>query len=176
MAIEGAARPELDPARVRAHQVALAARARRLGFRGAEVDEVTQSTWATFLAVLPRFGGRSEVRTFLIGILQRKALEARRGSARARRLAAIPPSELVAANADAPDAEAALSAREAREALRGCVETLPHKERRAVELRLLGDDGGPGAMRALGITANYLGVLLHRARAHLRECLGAHLS
>ena len=46
-----------------------------------EAEEIAQSVWATFLEVVPRFEGRSRVRTFLLGILRRKAAEASRADA-----------------------------------------------------------------------------------------------
>ena len=146
--------------------------ARRAGFTGAEADELLQSVWATFLEIVPRFEGRSQVRTFLLGILRRKAAEARR--ARRGRSVATDPQELDAADGVGSDPHDALADAEVRRVVRGCIEQLPDVERRAIELRVLEERDVTTVGRALGVTANYLGVLLHRARAHLRHCVMPH--
>lgn len=156
-----------------AHRDALERAARRVGFRGADAEELVQSVWATFLEIVPRFEGRSQVRTFLFGILRRKAGEARRATVRAVPTA---PDTLDETTSNALDAHAALSDAELGHAVKGCVEKLPATQRRAVELKMLEDHDSEAVGRALGITTNYLGVLLHRARAHLRHCLTPHVA
>lgn len=158
---------------IRAHGPAVAGASRGLGLSSADAEEVSQGVWATFLEILPRFEGRSQVRTYLFGILRRKAAELRRQSARAEPTDPVALHDLPAT--PSADAEALLAADERGRAVQNCVGSLPEKERRAVELKFFGDAETADVGRALGITANYLGVLLHRARAHLRDCLGAHL-
>ncbi len=126
--------------------------------------------WLTFLEVVPRFEGRSQLRTFLFGILRRKAAETHRRNARA----AVADEDAVATAPSDHDTEAMLATVALRRALSDCVDALPEKERRVVDRKLLDDEDSVGIGRALGITANYLGVLLHRARAHLRDCMGGH--
>ena len=43
--------------------------ARGAGLSPQRAEDVTQGTFATFIEVVPRFEGRSHVRTFLFGIL-----------------------------------------------------------------------------------------------------------
>ncbi len=51
--------------------------ARGAGLSPQRAEDVTQTTFATFIEVAPRFEGRSHVRTFLFGILYKKIAEAR---------------------------------------------------------------------------------------------------
>lgn len=152
------------------HRDALLRRARRLGLGGSDAEDVVQSVWATFLRVVPRFEGRSQVRTFLLGILRR---EARRARQRTHRTTLLAFDELEHRLEPHGSENAPV---ELADALAGCVGELATKERRAVELKLLEARDTEEVRRALGVTANYLGVLLHRARAHLRDCLAAHLA
>ena len=57
-------------------QILRAARGAGLGPQDAE--DVTQSTFATFIEKAPHFEGRSRVRTWLFGILYKKIAETRR--------------------------------------------------------------------------------------------------
>jgi RNA polymerase sigma-70 factor, ECF subfamily len=165
-----------DPATIerqyQLHRSLLERAARRAGFRGADAEELVQAVWATFLEVVPRFEGRSQVRTFLFGILRREAAEARRERGRA---APTEPSTLDRTIDVRADAHDALAEAKLGQAVRGCVSQLPSTERRAVELKLLAERDTASVGRELGVTANYLGVLLHRARAHLRLCLEPHV-
>jgi RNA polymerase sigma factor (sigma-70 family) len=153
-----------------AHRGALEAAAQRLGFARADVEDLTQSVWVTFLRVVPRFEGRSQVRTFLLGILRR---EARRARDKAGRASSVDPAQ-VEQREVARSGE--LGAGELARAVDACVGELRAKERRAVELKLLEERETSAVSRQLGISSNYLGVLLHRARAHLRHCLAEHLA
>jgi RNA polymerase sigma-70 factor (ECF subfamily) len=55
--------------------------------------------------------------------------------------------------------------------LRACVEDLCEIQKAVVTLRLLEERPGEDVARALGISAGYVAVLLHRAKAALRECM-----
>src|SRR3990172_8709853 len=56
--------------------------ARGMGFRDEEAEDLVQDVLTTFLETLDRFEGRSQVRTWLFGILHRKMLERWRGRQR----------------------------------------------------------------------------------------------
>lgn len=49
-----------------------------LGFRKQQAEDLVQSVWATFFEVVPSFEGRSQVKTFLFGILINKSRELKR--------------------------------------------------------------------------------------------------
>ena len=150
---------------------ALARAARRLQGTTSEAEELTQAVWATFLEVAPRFEGRSQVRTFLLGILRREAGTLRR---RAARHIPIDPAHLN--DHGRGEVEHGAEANELERAVEDCMAALKERERRAVELKLLEDKETNEVSGLLGISANYLGVLLHRARAHLRHCLDEHFA
>jgi RNA polymerase sigma-70 factor (ECF subfamily) len=132
--------------------------ARALGFHSGEAEDLVQSTFLTFFEAAPRFEGRSHVRTFLFGILYKKIAEARRQLSREHRMA---PIEEVREEHFQPDGtwvhpprapEECVQALEDRERFMDCIET---------------DD----ICKILDINRTNLGVLLFRARAHLRGCL-----
>src|SRR5260370_34921102 len=54
--------------------------ARGLGFAEPQAEDLVQDVFTTFLERLDSFEGRSQLRTWLFGILHRKALERRRAS------------------------------------------------------------------------------------------------
>jgi DNA-directed RNA polymerase specialized sigma24 family protein len=51
-----------------------------LGFAETEAEDLVQDVFQTFLERLDSFEGRSQLRTWLFGILHRKALERRRAT------------------------------------------------------------------------------------------------
>jgi RNA polymerase sigma-70 factor, ECF subfamily len=55
--------------------------------------------------------------------------------------------------------------------LRACVAELCEIQRSVVTLRLLEERPGEDVAEVLGITKNHAAVLLHRAKASLRECM-----
>lgn len=128
-----------------------------------------QTVAATFLEVMPRFEGRSSVRTFLFGIMRRKAAEMRR---RARR------TEHDETGLDGAafgvDGESRLASAELDQVIHDCIDELPQKQRAAALLRFKHEQESQDVGASLGISANYLSVLVHRAREHLRDCVGRH--
>lgn len=145
--------------------------ARRLGFGVNDADDVVNATWETFLRVVGEFRGDAQVRTFLRGILRKKAAEFRRA---ARRRQADPLDEAdPAVAASGPDPEEAAFEAEARERLDECLGALPQRERLAVTRRALNGEPGEEVARRLEVSAEHLRVLLHRARHHLRDCMYA---
>src|SRR5262249_10331993 len=65
---------------VRDHARPLLRAARALGFAQPEAEDMVQDVFTTFLERLDSFEGRSQLRTWLFGILHRKAFERRRAS------------------------------------------------------------------------------------------------
>ena len=147
------------------------------GLEGQLVEDVVQSTFLTFLETAHRFEGRSRVRTWLFGILYRKIAEARRKAGREQATEDIdtvfeqkfdgsgswiqPPRPV--------DSE--VYASEVRREIEGCLDTVPTKQRMAFVLREVEELATNEICKILDITRTNLGVLLHRARTRLRECL-----
>jgi len=163
-----------DVCRAYLGQVFRAARGAGLDPGGAE--DVTQATFATFIESAPRFEGRSSVRTWLFGILYRKLAEARRVTARHE---ADDIDRVFESRFDEDGAwirpprtpEHETEASELRDALAGCMEHVPHRQRRVFVLREVEGFSASEVCKILGLTTTNVGVMLHRARNRLRECL-----
>ncbi|MFN2444711.1 MAG: RNA polymerase sigma factor [Vicinamibacterales bacterium] len=172
-----------DPAALREvvnqHARRLYRAARGMGFSSGDAEDLAQDVFVTFLETIERFEGRSEVGTWLFGILHHKAQERRRAHARedltdviddvferrfntdgSWREPPIPADRLVAANQTA-------------EALRECLSGLPDQHREVFQLRQLEEFSPADVSEMIGCTSNHVGVLFHRARVRLRACLEA---
>ena len=142
-------------------------------------EDVAQDTFVTFIETAPRFEGRSHVRTWLFGILYKKIAAARRNLGRDNEMDDIegvfeqrfddagswtrPPLPV--------DAE--VYAAEVRQGIDGCLDRVPTNQRMAFVLREIEGMDTEEICKILEITSTNLGVLLHRVRNRLRECLEA---
>jgi RNA polymerase sigma-70 factor (ECF subfamily) len=153
--------------------------ARAAGLGAHEAEDVAQATFITFIEKADTFEGRSQVRTWLFGILYRKIMEARRASARERDLDDI---DAVMESRFRPDgtwarpprgADAELYARQVREGIDACLDDVPSKQRMAFVLREVEGMTTPEICKILEISDTHFGVLLYRVRNRLRECLEA---
>jgi len=155
--------------------------ARQLRDRHAAEDAV-QETLLAALAGEAAFAGRSNLRTWLTGILKHKIIDAIRRASREG-----PASDPEAADLDAalfderghwvdppsawPDPDASLEQSQFFAVLERCLERLPAKTAQAFLMREhLGFETGD-ICKELGVTPTHCWVLLYRARAALRECL-----
>lgn len=152
--------------------------------RGAGLDEeaaqdVTQSTFGTFIVGAPRFEGRSHVRTWLFGILYRKIAEVRRRLRRQQEVDDI--DRVFEQRSDASGSwtrpprpvDSEVYASEVRREIEVCLDAVPDKQRMAFVLREVQQLTTEEICNTLEVTRTNLGVLLHRARNRLRECLEA---
>ena len=164
---------------VRDHARPLLRAARGLGFAEQEAEDLVQDVFTTFLEKLDDFEGRSQVRTWLFGILHRKAMERRRASLKDDRMDPI--GEVFESRFDAngkwarppADLERLMLSKEIGELIRGCMDVLAVNQREAFVLREVeGLDTGE-ICKILDVSVTNFGVLMHRARARLRECLEA---
>ncbi len=169
--------PEAIQEVVRAYLPQILRAARGAGLDEQLAEDVTQSTFGTFVATAARFEGRSRVRTWLFGILYRKIAEARRRLKRDHQMEDIdgvfeqqfasggswtrPPRPV--------DAE--VYASEVRRSIEGCLDAVQTKQRMAFVLREVEELDTEEICKILDVTRTNLGVLLHRARARLRACL-----
>jgi RNA polymerase sigma-70 factor, ECF subfamily len=153
--------------------------AKGLGFAEQEAEDLVQDVFTTFLERLDSFEGRSQLRTWLFGILHRKALERRRASIMDDRMDPI--DEVFESCFDAKgkwtrppaDLERLMLSNEIGKLIRGCMDGLPVNQREAFVLREVeGLDTGE-ICKILDVSVTNFGVLMHRARARLRECLEA---
>jgi len=142
---------------------------RRLLGRAEEAEECFQET---FLSAL-RVSRREEVDNWG-GLLRRlataRAIDRLRGLTRRRERAdSGPPPETVAAPGGGPAQKA--QAAELAEHLRAALAELPDRQAEVFTLRFLEEMSYKDIGRALGLTTNAVGVLLHEARERLGELL-----
>ena len=151
--------------------------ARGIGVRPDDAEDLVQDVFVTFLNGLGRFEGRAEVSTWLFGILHHKIQERRRRHAREE--LHDPIDEVFESRFDArgnwirppvnPDREAA--SREVGAAIQACLEGLSALQREVFQLRQVEELPAAEVSKILGHTVTHIGVLLHRSRTRLRECL-----
>ena len=133
-------------------------------------EDVVQDAWLGMLTGLARFEGRSSLRTWTFSILVNRART--RGKREARTLPQ-PPLIDAPSRWDASPEAVALS-KEAMRQLDRALSALPPRQRQAVTMRdVCGMDAGE-VCAALHISPANQRVLLHRARAVLREALAGY--
>lgn len=146
----------------------------------------------TVLAALARpqaFANRSQLKTWLVGILKHKIVDALRHHSRQVTVGsgdddeAGDPLELMAFRgdghftetpADWGDPEQDLRQRQFMAVLETCTEKLPPVQARLFLMREWLEMSSDEICKELGLTATNLYVQLHRARLRLRECLELH--
>jgi RNA polymerase sigma-70 factor (ECF subfamily) len=172
---------EGDPAAIRAvvetylSHILNAARASGLDLQKAE--DVTQSTFATFIEKASAFEGRSHVRTWLFGILYRKIAEARRSVQRDGLSEDI---DQVMERRFHPNGTwsnpvqpMTVYGTELGKLIAECLDTLPTPQRMAFVFREKEEMPTEEICKILDVSRTNLGVLLYRGRNRLRECLEA---
>lgn len=150
----------------------------------AQAEDAVQETMVAALRGIDGFSGGSAVRTWLIGILKHKIVDAIRKSSRERSLDAFESSAedldgMFAADgrhyvdkpADWGNPEETLSRQRFFETLRRCMDSLPKTTAQAFAMREVMGLETREICSALGITQSNCWVLLFRARMRLRECL-----
>jgi RNA polymerase sigma-70 factor (ECF subfamily) len=153
--------------------------ARASGLQAQEAEDAVQAGFTTFIEKISEFGGRSRVRTWLFGILYRKILEFGR---RARRGLKFDDVETVDDSRFHPDgswarppqpADMAVYCREIGKHIHDCLEGVTDKQRMAFVFREVEAMETSEICEVLAITPSNFGVLIHRARVQLRDCLEA---
>lgn len=144
-------------------------------------EDLVQETFLAAVEAHDAFRGKSSPRTWLVGILRHKILDhfrARRGEAPA---GPADPSDRFDAKGswshppedwDVDPAELA-QRKEFWDIFQRCLERLPGRQDEAFYLRVIDGLTGREVCKILGISPTNLWVMLHRARARLRDCLEA---
>jgi len=151
----------------------------------AAAEDAVQEALLAALAGEAGFAGRSNLRTWLTGILKHKIVDAIRRQSRER-----PTADLEGEGLDSEfDAlfdrrghweeppqgwehpEAALGQKQFLAALEACLEALPERTARVFLMREHLGLETPEICKELGITPTHCWVMLHRARMALRLCL-----
>ncbi len=141
---------------------------RLLGATHGGVDDTVQLTFLTAWRRAGSFGGRSTVRTWLLGIAANVARDQRRSERRRTNLFEVfsaKPKE------EAPLIEDVLSRRQLVERVMEALDELPHDLRVAYVLCELEELSGVDAARAVGVRPGTMWKRLHHARRQLRKAL-----
>ena len=157
--------------------------------------QLRNDTWAedavseTLLAALSKplsFANRSQLKTWLVGILKHKVVDLLRLRAREVSLDAqnddgggdlldglgfVANGHFAEPPADWGDPEQELTSRQFFEVLEACAAKLPPAQGRIFLMREWLELSSEDICKELGLTPTNLYVQLHRARARLRECL-----
>ena len=151
--------------------------ARGMGYSPSEAEDLVQDVFVTFLESVDRFEGRSQVGTWLFGILHHKSQERRRSVIREEindPIDQVFESQFDSRSAwirppTAPDRH--VSAQEAGHAIQGCLDGLSPIQREVFQLRQVEELSAAEVCKISGHTITHIGVLFHRARMKLRACL-----
>ncbi len=151
--------------------------ARGAGLDPQQAEDVTQATFTTFIEAAPRFEGRSSVRTWLFGILYKKIAEARRARQRDRQMDEI--DEAFERRFDASGnwstppqpIDANLHSKDVQREIFACLDAAPPRQALAFVLREVKELSSEDICNVLGVTSTNLGVMLHRIRNRVRDCL-----
>ncbi len=162
---------------VNAYTQPLMAGAMAMGFSEVDAEELAQETFVAFLGAIDRFEGRSQLKTYLFGILYNKAADLRKKQHRedsldeiqedfekrfdARGMWSTPPQ--------GPE-DRALT-KEIQSWIEKCAENLSASQRTAFFLREVEGESSEAICNVLGVSYTNLRVLMYRARMALRECL-----
>ena len=153
----------------RDHAARLAAIARREGLGGPDALDIVQDAFHTLLARSDQQALRDrpdDAARVLTAIVRNAARNARRRHHRAK-----PHVVDVELESDFAPPDATLEHAETSAQLAGCMASLGDIHRSVVTLRVLEELTGDEAASALGLTANHVAVLLHRARKQLEACM-----
>ncbi len=187
----GATMPTPDPAgpfdqQVASHRDYLLRFARLQLRNDAWAEDAVSDTLLAALVKPQAFASRSQLKTWLIGILKHKIIDALRHHGREVTLdsdsadAQDDPLESIAFKADGHFAaqpaewgnpERDLSSRQFFEVLEACASKLPASQGRLFLMREWLELSSEEICKELNLTATNLYVQLHRARLRLRECL-----
>ena len=145
----------------------------------AQAEDAVQETLLAALAAEKSFAGRSNLRTWLTGILKHKIVDQIRRSTKEQIVESVDPGEFDALFdqtghwRDAPQAwpDDSLHQKQFLEALERCMEMLPARTAQVFLMREHLGSETDEICKELGITATHCWVLLYRARMALRECL-----
>lgn len=154
---------------IRANRGAIVVAARREGLGPEDAVECAQEALTKHLQLIHR--GDAPVKSeewlpFVTTIAKNAARNRRRRHDRA-----LPHDDVADDLQSGDDAEELLARAEEHVRLRACVERLCGTQRAVVSLRFLEERAGEDVAAELGITRSYVDVLLHRAKASLRECM-----
>jgi RNA polymerase sigma-70 factor, ECF subfamily len=170
------------------HDGALRRVARSFVRTPAAADDVVQETWLAVIRGLDRFEGRSSLSTWIFRILINRARSHATRDARQIPFSALGDDDRHAVDPDAfgsdghwrsaprrlaLDPADVLVNRELRDRLLGALDSLPAAQRAVITLRDIAGFDSASVSELLEISAGNQRVILHRARARVRDALVA---
>lgn len=140
-------------------------------------QDLAANTWTTFLEVVPRFEGRSHIRTFLFGIFYNKLSEIKR--ANLKFLKTDPIEEAMENsfledghwNKKFMDPNEILESKESGKIIEQCLEHLPLLQKSVFMMKYIDEEDSGVICEILGITDVNLRQLIFRAKAKMRDCV-----
>jgi RNA polymerase sigma-70 factor (ECF subfamily) len=179
-------KPGIDPVELQKHRPQLV-RFAMLQLRNATAaEDVVQETLLAALQSGASFAGQSSVKTWLVGILKHKIIDAIRKQSREQPLESADDETDIEdlqnavylddghhreTPADWGNPESALEQRKFFEVLERCMDGLPKRTAKVFMMREVMGLETDEICKDLGITSTNCWVLLYRARMALRECL-----
>lgn len=144
--------------------------------------DVTSNTWTTFIEIVPRFEGRSHIRTFLFGIFYNKVAELRRANLKFDKTDPI--EESLETNFDDDghwsvswaDPHRNAENSEVLKIIANCLEHLPILQKTAFYMKHVQEDSTEEICEALDVTNVNLRQLIFRAKNRIRICVENNLN
>jgi RNA polymerase sigma factor (sigma-70 family) len=142
--------------------------------------DVIHQTWETFFTNLEKFEGRSQIRTFICGILFNKIREHRRQQGKTHY---EEDSERVMSHAFTVDGwwsviphspERIIELRQSSDLIQECLEGLSEQQKTAFIMKEVDEENSEKICNIMGVNVTHLRVLLFRAKDKLRKCLEGH--
>ena len=157
----------MDPKRIAEHTGYLMRYARSRVRDEHLAEEAVQETLLAALESLDGFDGRATLRTWLTGILVHKIHDGFRRDARKGEMPSSEPEEPI----EWLTPDHALHVKRLCGEFADAVAKLPPRQKEALTMRAVDEADTDRMCRKLGVTRSNLWVLLHRARATLRDDL-----
>jgi RNA polymerase sigma-70 factor (ECF subfamily) len=152
------------------------------GIEADQAKDLIHQTWETFFINLEKFEGRSQIRTFLCGILFNKIREHRRLE---KRFVYEEDSEKFMNHAFTPDGWWKVppsdpcriaELKETSEFVKECIEGLSEQQMTAFIMKEVEEEESESICNFMGVNVSHLRVLLFRAKDKLRTCLEGKVS
>ena len=150
----------------------------------ASAEDAVQETFLAAIKGLERFDGRIDIKYWLRGILRNKIVDHIRRSVREDVVEDTEAHKLIDSfwfkNSGVPtlrpapwqfDPSRAFEKAEFWTAFRTCLAQMRDPFRAAFTLKMLEDVETEDVCKILGVSANHLWVIMHRARSQLKDCL-----
>lgn len=142
-----------------------------------DADDVIHQAWETFFTNLEKYEGRSQIRTFICGILFNKIREFRRAKGRTQY---EDDSEKVMNHSFTSDGwwkteprspDRLIELQQSSQIIQECLEGLSEQQKAAFLMKEVEGENSDEICNILAVSVSHLRVLLFRAKDKLRKCL-----